>query len=195
MALLSYFDQEPLYRQYKFDEPWDSENNKQILAKMPAVYRDPNDPPDSTFSSYYGLAGPSTIFPGKREGTKFSEILDGTSNTIMFVEAKRDIPWTKPEDIPYADDLRPANAPVPPQGVPSRYAGDKPLPKFGGHYSNFFLVALCDGAVRVVHQNVDPNVLRALITRDGGEVVNINDPPGTLSGGRPATPLPTKRGN
>lgn len=152
VALLPYLEQAALYEQYKKDEPWDSPNNKQVLAKMPPQFRDPNDAADSTFSSYYALTGPATIFFGK-EGAKFLQILDGTSNTLMFVEAKRDIPWTKPEDIPYDKD--------------------KPLPKLGGHYAQGFIAALCDGAVRFISQNVDQTVLRALITRDGGEVLDF----------------------
>ena len=59
------------------------------------------------------------------------------SNTLMLVEAKRDIPWTKPEDIPYDKD--------------------KLLPKLGGHYPDIFLAALCDGSVRAIHQSIDSN--------------------------------------
>jgi hypothetical protein len=133
------------------------------------VFRDPNDPNDSTFASYFALTGPSTIFYGK-EGTKFPQITDGTSNTLMFVEAKREIPWTKPEDIPYDKD--------------------KPLPKLGGRYAEGFVAALCDGSVRFISQNIDQTVLRALITRDGGEVVNINDPPGAPPQTRPGANVP-----
>ncbi len=113
VALLPYLDALPLYQQYKFDEAWDSPNNKKILARMPAALRDPAAPAGSTDSSYYVLVGPTTLFSGK-EGIGFAQILDGTSNTLMVVEAKRTIPWTKPEDIPYD--------------------ADKALPKLGGYY-------------------------------------------------------------
>jgi len=55
------------------------------------------------------------------------QITDGTSNTIMLVEAKRDIPWTKPEDIPYDPN--------------------KPVPKLGGGFEMDFFIALADGSV------------------------------------------------
>jgi hypothetical protein len=74
----------------------------------------------------------------------------------MIFEAKREIPWTKPEDIPY--DAR------------------KPLPKFGGRHPGVFLAAFYDGSVRAISQQVDEPQLRALITPDGGEPVNINQP-------------------
>ena len=43
---------------------------------------------------------------------KIRDITDGTSNTLMIVEAKRNIPWTKPEDLSFDPD--------------------KPVPELGG---------------------------------------------------------------
>jgi type II secretory pathway pseudopilin PulG len=150
VALLPYLDAGPLFDQYKFDEAWDSPNNKKILARMPAALRDPAAPAGSTDASYFALVGEATLFSGK-EGTRFEQITDGTSNTLLVVEAKRAIPWTKPEDIPYD--------------------ADKPLPKLGGYYQEGFNAALADGSVRFISQTIDEKVLRALITRAGGEVL------------------------
>jgi beta-lactamase regulating signal transducer with metallopeptidase domain len=157
VALLPFLGEEALYEQYKKDEPWDGPNNKQLLAKMPAVFRDPTDPANTAFTSYFGITGPSTVFSGK-EGIRMLQITDGTSNTLQLVEAKRDVPWTKPEDIPFAGDPRDEKT---------------PLPKFGGHYPGVFLAAMCDGAVRVFANDIDPKLLRALITRAGGEAVQF----------------------
>ena len=157
--MLPYLDQAALYGQYDKNEPWDSPNNKLVLAKMPTLFRDTGDAADSTFSSYYALTGPSTMFFGK-EGCKINEIRDGLSNTLMIVEAKRDIPWTKPEDIPHT-------------------AG-APLPKLGGHHPDIFLAAFGDGAVRALSLKIDQAQLHSLITRDGGEAINweaVDRPP------------------
>ena len=59
--------------------------------------------------------GAGTIGADK-EGTPFKEVVGGTSKTILLVEAKRDIPWTKPDDIEIDTDAM------------------KPLPKFGGNW-------------------------------------------------------------
>lgn len=183
VAILQYMSDEgiKLYDEYKFDEPWDSESNKKILAKMPPIFRDPNDPADSTNSSYFVLVGtagtvaePARIEAGARRagartekqttiasvfasatGTGMSEITDGTSNVLMVVEAERDIPWTKPEDIPYA--------------------ADKPIPKLGGHYRGGFLTAFCDGRVEFVPDNVEEKVLRNLITMNDGHPVKVGE--------------------
>ncbi|HEY2251385.1 MAG TPA: DUF1559 domain-containing protein, partial [Planctomycetaceae bacterium] len=168
IALLPYLDQAALYGQYDKNEPWDGPNNKLVLAKMPVLFRDTGDPADSTFSSYYVLTGPSTIFFGK-EGCKIQEITDGLSNTLMIVEAKRDIPWTKPEDIPYAADVAAGDAP---SRAVSRYITNAALPKLGGHHPDIFLAELGDGSVRALPQKIDPAFLRSLMTRDGGEVID-----------------------
>ncbi|HEV7225923.1 MAG TPA: DUF1559 domain-containing protein, partial [Pirellulales bacterium] len=152
VALLPYLEQEPLYRQYKMDEPWDSDANKKVLEQWPAVFRHPGADPNVKNTSYFAVTGETTIFPGTK-GSRFAEIPDGMSNTIALVEAQRPIPWTKPEDIPYD----PA----------------KPLPKFGGYDPLVFVAALADGSVRNISQNIDEKLLRALITKAGGEAVQI----------------------
>src|SRR5690606_24992360 len=54
VAILEYIGHSFLYNQYKFDEPWDSENNKKILEQMPGVFRNPGDTTsDVNSTSYY----------------------------------------------------------------------------------------------------------------------------------------------
>jgi hypothetical protein len=67
-------EQKPLYDQYRMDQPWNSDNNKQVLARMPAVFCDPTKPE----TSYNALFGPATALgPKDGKGTKFQEITDG----------------------------------------------------------------------------------------------------------------------
>ncbi|HVC93271.1 MAG TPA: DUF1559 domain-containing protein [Pirellulales bacterium] len=152
VAILPFLDAKSLYDQYKFDEPWDSENNTKVLAQMPAVYRDPGADPASTFSSYYVLTGDQTIF-GMEGGTPYAAVRDGLSHTILVVEAKREIPWTKPDDI--------ACDPA------------KPLPKLGGWRPNGFNILLADGSVRFISDTIDEVTFRAWLTRAGNDVVPI----------------------
>lgn len=156
VALLPLLDQEALYAQYKFDEPWDSPANRQVLEQMPAVFRDLREPADSLNSSYFAIVGEGTPFSDK-DGTAIGAITDGTSNTLMFVEAIRDIPWTKPEDIPYVADKR--------------------VPEFGGHHTGGFLAAYCDGAVHQISPRTSEKTLRLLITQSDGEPVDPNEHP------------------
>lgn len=149
IALLPFLEQQSFYNRYKFDEPWDGPNNRKLLDECPAIFRHPNAE-QTRNASYFALVGPETIF-GVPGGTRIADITDGTSYTFMFVEAKRDIPWTKPEDLPYGEN--------------------KPLPELGGLSPDGFNAAMCDGAVRFIKSTINQRVLRALMTRSGGEVV------------------------
>ena len=149
VALLPLLGQKALYDQYRFDEPWDSEHNRK-LATADSVYHSPRQPGGSPNSAYFVLTGPGSIFEIK-EGASYAHITDGVSNTIMIVEAKRNIPWTKPEDI--------------------AYEANQPLPKLGGFYEGGFHIAFADGSVHFLSEDVSEKTFREWITRNGGEVV------------------------
>lgn len=153
VAILPFIEQKALYEKYRLNEPWDSEHNKKLLDKMPPVFRSPNAINDTTYPSYYGLTG-ATAGLGDGNGEKIRSFTDGTSNTVLVVGAKREIPWTKPEDIPFDPK--------------------KKLPEFGGYHQTGFLALLADGSVRFMSKTIDEAVLKALLTRNGGEVVPRN---------------------
>ncbi len=161
VLILPYIQQAPLYEQFHLDEPWDSPHNRKLLEKMPAVYRSPTAPPESTSASVFAVVGPGTAFPGK-QGVPLPEFRDGLSNTILVVEAKRDIPWTKPEDIPYD-----------PQ---------KPIPELGGVFPGGFHAVLADGSVEFIPDGFEPKDLRTLITTSGNEALPEHWPPSSVSG-------------
>jgi hypothetical protein len=145
---------ETLYKDYRLDEPWDSPANRRVLAQMPDVFRSAGDDLRSTNSSFFALVGPGTVFEGKA-GIKIDQIFDGTSTTILLVEAKRNIPWTKPEDIPYD----PA----------------KPLPPLGGFDGDKFLALFADCVtVRRLSMQLGEKNLKTLIGRNDATVINLD---------------------
>jgi hypothetical protein len=154
VALLPYLGHEKLYKEFKLDEPWDSPHNRPLLAKMPKVYAPPGGKTKEPHTTCYQvLVGEDTIFSDK-EGMAIARIPDGTSNTLLIVEAREAVPWTKPADLPFA--------------------ADKPLPEFGGLLDDgLFSVVFADGSVRVIRRGMEEEfvrTLRALITYSGGEV-------------------------
>jgi len=159
VELLPYLGARDLYNEYHFDEPWDSKANTIVLYKMAAVYRHPADEPDSIYSSYFALVGRlvdekaegaaiETFFSCKT-GLEIGHITDGTANTIAIVEARRKIPWTKPEDIPYD--------------------AAKKLPELGGFFKEGFGVAMGDSSSHFIDEPIKDSALRAYISPAAGD--------------------------
>ena len=86
VELLPFLEAEKLYTEFKRDEPWDSEHNKKLLAKMPDVFRVGFEPKGETKTYYQGFAGAGTIFDPSQKVT-LATITDGTSTTLAIVEA------------------------------------------------------------------------------------------------------------
>jgi RNA polymerase sigma factor (sigma-70 family) len=154
VAILPYIEQQDLYKQFKVDEPWDSPHNKKLLDRMPAIYASPvPGKAKKGYTFYQVFRGKGTMFPGPK-GVGVSDVTDGLSNTVLIVEGGEAVPWTKPADLPYKKG--------------------QPLPKLGGIFGGGFGMALADGSARFVRPNFDPEVLEAMITRSGGETVDVD---------------------
>jgi prepilin-type processing-associated H-X9-DG protein len=151
VQILPFIDQEELYKQFHLDEPWDSEHNKKLLEKIPEVFAPQKGQTMEKYATFYqGFAGPDAFFEGKR-GIRIASITDGTSNTLMIVEAANAVPWTKPDDLPYDPK--------------------KPLPKLGGHFKGGFNALFCDGSVRFIKESIAKETLHLLIQRSDGQVI------------------------
>jgi hypothetical protein len=150
----------PLYQEFHLNEPWDSEHNRTLISRMPMVYRSPNSVAEPGKTVYLGNAGKGGVLVPQAGGSadrplglSITKIRDGTSNTIMAVEASdaAAVTWTKPEDL-----------------VPS---ADDPLKGLTGMRPGGFLAVLCDGSVRFIAATIDKTTLNALLTVGGGEPV------------------------
>ncbi len=98
VAILPYIGQQGLYRQYRFDEPWNSPNNLKLLERMPEVFRSPGDAPGETKTRYQVLVGPGTLFDPERPQGE-SRLPDREADTLLLIQAAKKVPWTKPEDV------------------------------------------------------------------------------------------------
>ena len=155
VLILPYLGHDALYKEFRLDEPWDSDHNKQLIAAMPMVYRSPNSAVGQFGkTNYLTVRNEHSVFPGDK-GIAISEITDGTSNTIMTVEVPDEsaVVWTKPDDFAY-DETNPLKG----------LTGMRP----GGFNAGF-----ADGSVRFIASSIDPAVLKALFTRNGGEAARV----------------------
>jgi hypothetical protein len=165
VAILPYLEEGGLHKQFRLEEPWDSAHNEKLLAKMPAVYGLPGvkgAPPQATYYRVFTGAdtpfNPAVIRPGPWPlGMQLVRFTDGTSNTLLVVEAGEAVPWTKPDEL--------------------AYDAKKPLPKLGGLFPEGIHAALADGSVKFLDRKAPEVVLRALITPAGGEVFDWSSVP------------------
>ena len=156
VQLLPWLGEEKLYKEFHLDEPWDSDHNKKLIARMPDVFRAPTADPKLAAdgkTTYLAPVGDATMFPAGR-GVRISEVTDGTSSTILFVEADDDhaVVWTAPDDL--------------------AYDSKEPTKGLGGHFHGWFMAAFADGDAHFLKTD-DKDNIRALFTRNGGEVVKL----------------------
>ena len=86
----------------------------------------------------------------------FKSFTDGTSKTILVVEADADhaVVWTKPEDL--VVDLE-----NPKRGITDGKAD--------------FRAVFVDGSARRFKGSIRPEILRAMFARNGGEIYDIDN--------------------
>ena len=150
VRLLPFLDQTALYKEFRLDEPWDSQHNRKLIERMPDVFRiAPGLAPGKTCVEL--PIGAATAWPEGR-GLAIRDFTDGTSNTILAVETDDEhaVIWTQPSDLTYD----PAN----------------PVAGLGGHFGEGFLALSADGAAHFLSRDTKPEKLRPLFTPAGEEL-------------------------
>jgi hypothetical protein len=163
VQILPYVEQDNIYRQLDFTKSWDDPGNLKLLEgfEMPKVFELPGReaPKGHTYYRIFSLPKNSkaTVSPFFKEGERgpnIAAIPDGTSNTFMIVEAGEAVPWYKPDVL--------------------AYDGKLPLQAIGDPDADRLIVAFGDGSVRSYRPSkLSEKTIRALITIDGGEVVEV----------------------
>ena len=93
--------------------------------------------------------------PRRKGGPEMGEIRDGTSNTILVIQAGVDkaVPWTKPEDLPFD----PKN----------------PIAALGKPNQDGWHAVLFDGSVRLIPAKIEPRTLELLINPSDGSASDV----------------------
>lgn len=155
VAILPYMGHEDLYKEFKLDEPWDSQHNKKLIGRMPRAFEMPAAKAGTGMTHYRVFTGTGTPFeamPGRQHGVRLAEILDGTAKTLLVVEAADPVIWTRPDDLVYDPK--------------------QPLPRLGISGSPI-QAAFCDAKVHALPADAPEKALRAIITRSGEETENV----------------------
>ena len=149
VSILPYIEHGDLYKQFKLDEPWDSEHNKKLIEKMPKIYAltGVNNPGKTHFRVFTGGGAVFDVI----QTSKLQEIADGTSNTLMVVESAEPVIWTKPEDL--------------------EFDPEKPIAKLLRFVDDRTVVAFCDGSVRFLKKTLPEKSWSYLIQKNDGNVI------------------------
>jgi hypothetical protein len=150
VLLLPFLEQAPLYEQWDKSAAWDSPQNMALSQMVIKTFHDPSSPTAAPHTNYEFLSGQGAIF---EQGVKHSmaTITDGTANTVAVMESKDNgVSWAAPASL----DINQISGGLPPGNHP------------GGN-----LVLMADGSVKFISQSINPQVLRSITTRNGGEAV------------------------
>jgi hypothetical protein len=167
VAILPYIEEQALYSQFKFDEPWDSAHNIKLLKSMPKIFEIRGVPSKEGHTYFRGFTN-GVLVAGRRSvqqpksgnfsgGLGFNGISDGTSNTLLLVTCKDATPWTKPDDL--------------------NYDGKGPSP-LGYFFQGKAIGVMADGRAVRISPNVSAQTLLHAIMPADGNVLGADWPDG-----------------
>lgn len=150
--LLPYLEHQPLFQSIDLKQPWSSPHNLPAMqTQVPGLLHSA-----ITFNTSDGFA--LTHYAGNvhvlgLKSMRLDEITDGTANTILMGEVVENFsPWG-----------RPGNWRDPALGLKKSPHG------LGGPNAHGTLVVMADGTVRMLRNDLHPDVLKAIATPRGGE--------------------------
>lgn len=153
VAILPYIEEQELYNEFHLNEPWDSPHNKALIPRMPRTYVCPSRPPtEPGVTTYLALVGNGALFEPNKPVSS-NQVTDGTANTLAVVESTQAVLWTKPADIDFSPRLTIAAL------------------RLGSNHPGVYNALFADGSVKFLKSSLNAVTLRAMITRQGGEVI------------------------
>ncbi|WP_437225427.1 DUF1559 domain-containing protein [Planctomicrobium sp. SH661] len=166
VEMLPFLDQAGLHERYDRDATWNDPRNSPATTLDVPVFRCPvmpkaveNSPVETAFAIPHGTGGiysPAGILT-------IEEITDGTSQTLMLVEAAgQHIVWTEPRDVDF-DQL--------PIGVnlPGARKGESDG-IISSYHPGMATATFADGSGRWLSNSIDPSVLLKLLRANDGKL-------------------------
>ena len=177
-SILPFIEEAATFQSLDLKKPWDDPSNKgrstPIASYLNPKLTDTVDANGNAMTHYAGMAGVGPDAPdlpktdpragifGHNRKVSVRDIRDGTSNTIAVMNVNGRLgPWAA-GGSPTLRALTKEPYINGPDGIGGNFQGG----------ANFLFA---DGSVRFISETVDPNVMRAIATMAGGEVVNAND--------------------
>lgn len=168
VRLLPYLEEGNLHSRVNYNEPWDSPSNQFLSTLMPRLYNSPMQPNSSSQTTYLAIVDslkvkadddswdrlrPQPVFSQDARSTNFADIVDGTSNTLMYLEvdAPESVAWESPRNWVF-DPLNPRRG-------------------LGMTYGKGFNAAFMDGSIRFLDNSVADETLKNLMLRNDGNAV------------------------
>lgn len=161
--ILPFLGEGDLHSKFKLDEPWDSDHNKKLIKRMPAVFKNPSMELVDGKTAYLVPTGDNAIFGAPTnqgenppQGVGFGKITDGSSMTAMIVEVNKEhsVFWTRPVDM-------------------GQHGGELSRKTSGIRKGDEFCMALGDGSVIILDKSVATGILDNLLKRNDGNVFHV----------------------
>jgi hypothetical protein len=168
-VILPYMEQRALHSQIALDQPWDSSINRGYTIDMHVgTYECPAHGGATATGHYLAVVGERTMWPPGR-GRKIREVRDGTSNTVMVIEAPWvGGAWAEPRDFTFDEAVeyltrKPATSQTPHEIRRGFFYKPQPI----------VYAAFVDGHVSALPVPLPRDLAVALLTADGGEPIDF----------------------
>ena len=152
--ILPFLEQQHLYESIDLTKPWDDPANADAYKTIVPPYICPSATIDRLHTTYTGMVGPDACLP-PTQSRSLSEIKDGTSETVMVIEAAEPdaVHWMNPQDVGVRFLLS--------------FNADSELDHEGGTHALF-----ADGSVQFLSAEMSNTARQALATVAGSDTID-----------------------